>query len=157
MNLIIVGGDNRGMGSGGFISNFVDPGDPSRDASGDCPAPAARTSTTSDSRVKVGAIVGGVLGVVVLLSLLILMSYLLRWKKAKSQVMKPGMEKAPPNFGYHGGNMYGAAYNVPIPLQQKCDWGVVQDSAGPLPAYTKESLANSGQPWKVSPTQTTAQ
>ena len=45
-NLIIVGSDARGTGAGGFISSIVSPGNPSRDASGSCPAQAA-TSTIS--------------------------------------------------------------------------------------------------------------
>jgi len=132
-NLIIIGGDNRRMGSGGFISTFVNPGDPSRDTFGDCPAPTAMTGITSDSRVSAGAIVGSVLGGVVLLSLLLFfIFYLLRRKRAKPQVRKPGMEKAS-DFAYYGGNAYGNAYGVP-----KSDWAVVQDT-GLLPAYTKDS------------------
>ena len=46
-NLIIVGSDNRGTGSGGFISNIVSPGNPNRDAAGNCPAPTATRSTSA--------------------------------------------------------------------------------------------------------------
>ena len=46
-NLIIVGGDNRGMGSGGFISKFVNPGDSS--VAGDCPSPTGTAAPTSST------------------------------------------------------------------------------------------------------------
>jgi len=46
-NLIIVAGDNRGMGSGGFISKFVNPGDSS--VAGDCPSPTGTAAPTSST------------------------------------------------------------------------------------------------------------
>ncbi len=58
VNLVLIGGDNRGMGSGGFISNIVAPGDPSRDSNGNCLSTGSGSSSTSS--VNVGAIAGGI-------------------------------------------------------------------------------------------------
>ena len=146
-NLIIVGGDNRGMGSGGFISNFVNPGDPSRDASGDCPAPMSMPAPSNiiPSPHGVGAIVGSVFGCVVFLGLLIFISFLLRRKGAKPRVLKLSTEKDP---AYYGKDMYGTSY---APQQKWMPPAYTGDSS--TTSSTSACSGRQGLSWSGSPSQ----
>ena len=134
VDLVLVGGDNRGMGSGGFISSTVSPGDTARDSSGNCLSTGATTSNSSSS-VNVGAIVGGVIGGVVFLGLLlfILRRLLLFYqtKKLKPRLVDPDMQTqttaaaAAANRPYYDGSdntyepqaLYGQPISTPVPRQ----------------------------------------
>ena len=113
MNLTIVGGDNRGMGAGGFISSYVGPGD-LRDLSGACPT---SSSSTSDAPLNIGAIAGGIAGGVFLLVVIIVISRQLLRKKPSRIVEFPKPQFQRPPFSYYAGDM-----NGPPPIAPQSQW-----------------------------------
>jgi len=165
-NLVIVGGDNRGMGTGGFVSTVVNPGDPTRDETGDCPAP---TQTPTGTTPNIGAIVGGVVGGVVVLGLLIFTIYcLITRKKRKPKVVSPIQQYAPasPKPVFYNDNPFSPPAPAPMPPQEP-GWGfVAQETRGQLPMQvtyadnTGTTAVSStsgwqGSQWKGSPMQAT--
>jgi len=149
------------MGSGGFISSTVGPGDPARDSNGYCLSTGATTSTSSSSSVNVGAIVGGAIGGVVFLGLLLfLLRRLLhhhKMKKLKPRLVDPDMQTqtaadpATLNRPHHYGNdntyepLYGQPVSTPVPRFQQyeepsrlVDGALNSDREGQPPAYTNQ-------------------
>lgn len=148
------------MGAGGFISTVVNPGDPTRDETGDCPVP---TQTPTGTTLNIGAIVGGVVGGVVILGLLIFMLCYLMRKKRKPKVVKPIQVYTPPAStskpAYYNDNPFGP----PAPAQMPPP----QEIRGQLPMHVtyadtgatavSSSSGWQGSQWKGSPVQSIPQ
>ena len=162
VDLVLVGGDNRGMGSGGFISSTVSPGDPSRDSSGNCLTTGATTSNSSSSSsvVNVGAIAGGVIGGVIFLGLVLFILRLLHQiKKLKSRLVDPDVQTQTAAVAdtlsrpYYDGSatyepLYGQPISAPVPRQPSqnheepsrlVDVASRSEREGQPPAYTNQS------------------
>ena len=142
-NLIIVGGDNRGMGAGGFISNVVNPGNPASAVFGDCPRSAPQNTTPSS-----GTVVVGIIGGVAALGLLYFILYrLLRTEMKPKVVVVPEYESPAPNLVNYGGNRY-PRVSTSIPKQPGSGNTKQETRWQPL-VYVNAvgTVSNGGQQW----------
>ena len=143
------------MGTGGFVSTIVTPGDPTRDETGDCPVPTQTPTPTT----PIGAIVGGVVGGVVVLGLLIFTLCCLIRKKRKPKVVKPIPQYTPPapKPAYYNDNPFGPLAPSQMSPPQETGWPfAAQETRRQLPMHvtyadnTGATAVSSSGGWQAS-------